>query len=142
MRVQQIMSREVHIADPSMTIRDVARRMRAENLGALPVSQNGGLIGMVTDRDIAVRGVAADRSAGNTTVRQVMSEGVWYCLEDDDVGQAAETMARHQVRRLPVLDREKRLIGVVTLADLARSEEQAADDALKGISEPTEKERR
>lgn len=76
------------------------------------------------------------------TVRQVMSEGVWYCLEEDDVQQAAETMATHQVRRLPVLDREERLTGVVTLADLACSDEQAADDALKGISEPTEKERR
>jgi CBS domain-containing protein len=142
MRVQEIMSRGVQIADPNMTIRDAARQMRAENLGALPVAQDGGVIGMVTDRDIAVRAVAADRHGGNTTVREVMSQGAWYCFQDDDVEQAAETMAKHQVRRLPVLDREKRLIGFVTLADLARSQEHAADDALKGICEPTEKERR
>lgn len=142
MQVQEIMTPDVHIADPNMTIRDAARRMRADNIGALPVGENDRLVGMVTDRDIVVRAVAEERSAGNTTVREVMSEGTYYCFNDDDVKEAAQVMADHQVRRLPVLNRDKRLIGVVALADLGRSEETAADDALKGISEPTEKERR
>ena len=75
-------------------------------------------------------------------MREVMSEGVCYCFEDDDVEQAAQVMAQHQVRRLPVLNRNKRLVGVVALADLGRSEHEPANDALKGISEPTDKERR
>jgi CBS domain-containing protein len=142
MQVQQIMSKDVHIADPNMTIRDVARQMRADNIGSLPVGENDQLIGMVTDRDIVVRAVAEERSPGNTTVREVMSEGLCYCFEDDDVEQAAQVMVQHQVRRLPVVDRNKRLVGVVALADLGRSEDEPAKDALKGISEPTDKERR
>ena len=142
MQVQEIMHKDVQLADPNMTIRDVARRMRAENVGALPVGENDRLIGMVTDRDIVVRAVADERVPGNTTVRDVMSEGVCYCFEDDDVGRAAEVMADHQVRRLPVLNRQKRLVGVVALADLGRSQAGAGQSALKGISQPTEKERR
>src|SRR5437764_5933104 len=142
MQVQKIMSKDVHIADPNMTIRDVARRMRADNIGSLPVGENDRLIGMVTDRDIVVRAVAEERSPGNTTVREVMSEGVCYCFEDDDVGQAAQVMAKHQVRRLPVLNRNKRLVGVVALANLGQAGETAAQGALRGISEPTGKERR
>jgi len=142
MQVQQIMSKDVHIADPNMTIRDAARQMRAENIGSLPVGENDQLIGMVTDRNIVVRAVAEERSPGNTTVREVMSEGLCYCFEDDDVERAAQVMAQHQVRRLPVVNRNKRLVGVVALADLGRSEDEPAKDALKGISEPTDKERR
>ena len=142
MQIHEVMTSTVQIADPNMTIRDVARRMRAENIGALPVGENDRLIGMVTDRDIVVRAVAEERSAGNTTVREVMSEGICYCFEDDDLDHAAEVMAKHQVRRLPVLNRDKRLVGVVALADLGRSEQKAAEGALKGISEPTDKERR
>jgi CBS domain-containing protein len=125
-----------------MTIRDAARAMRADNVGALPVGENDRLVGMVTDRDIVVRAVAEERPAGNTTVRQVMSEGICYCFEDDDVEDAAQVMAKHQVRRLPVLNRNKRLVGVIALADLGRSEDEAAQGALKDISQPSKKERR
>jgi CBS domain-containing protein len=142
MQVQEIMHPDVQIAHPNMTIRDAARRMRGDNIGALPVGENDRLIGMVTDRDIVVRVIAEDRSPGDTTVRQAMSEGVYYCFDDDDVAQAAQVMARHQVRRLAVVDRSKRLVGVVALADLGRFEGAAAQGALKGISEPAGKERR
>ena len=131
MQVQEIMNTDVQLADPNMTIRDIARRMRDDRL-----------IGMVTDRDIVVRAVAEERSPGNTTVRDVMSESICYCFEDDDVSRAAEVMADHQVRRLPVLNRQKRLVGVIALADLGRSEAAAGQSALKGVSEPTQKERR
>lgn len=142
MQVQQIMHSTVQIADPNMTVRDVARRMRADNIGALPVGENDRLIGMVTDRDIVMRAIAEDRSPGNTTVREVMSRGVCYCFADDDIGQAAQVMAKHQVRRLPVLNQSKRLVGVVALADIGRSQGSAAQGALKAISEPTDRERR
>jgi CBS domain-containing protein len=135
MQVQEIMHSDVCVADPNMTIRDAARRMRADDIGALPVGENDRLIGMVTDRDIVMRGIANDCSPGDTLVREVMSEGIYYCFEDDDVRKVAQIMARHQVRRLPVLNRSKRLVGVVALADLSRSEDAAAQGALKGISE-------
>ena len=142
MQVQQIMQTAIRFADPNMTIRDAARSMRADNIGALPVSENGRLVGIVTDRDIVVRAVAEERSPGDTSVRKVMSKGVCYCFEDDDVDEAAGVMAEHQVRRLPVINREKQLVGFITLADLGRSEEHAAQDALRGISQPTDTERR
>lgn len=142
MQVQEIMRADVHIADPNMTIREAARQMRAKDIGALPVGENDRLIGMVTDRDIVVRAIAEDRSPGDTRVREVMSEGICYCFEDDDVAQAANVMSKYQVRRLPVVDRSKRLVGFVALADLGRTGDAAAHGALKGISEPTDKERR
>ncbi len=142
MQVQKIMTPTVHIADPNMTIRDAARCMRADNIGALPVGENDRLIGMITDRDIVVRAVAEERSPGSTAVREVMSEGICYCFEDDDTEGAAQIMANHQVRRLPVLNRNKRLVGVVALADISRAEDEAAQGALKDISEPTDKQRR
>ncbi|WP_407176713.1 CBS domain-containing protein [Bradyrhizobium sp. STM 3562] len=142
MQVQDIMQRKVAIADPNMTIRDVARKMRADNIGALPVGENDRLVGVVTDRDIVMRAVADNRTPGNTVVRDVMSEGVSYCFEDDDAEAAAQIMARDQIRRLPVLNRDRRLVAVIALADLGRSEGRAAQDALQGISEPTDGERR
>jgi CBS domain-containing protein len=142
MQVQEIMTRGVEVIDPNTTIRDAARKMRADNIGALPVGENDRLIGMVTDRDIVVRAVAENRPAGNTAVREVMSERIYYCFEDDDVGDAAETMAEHQVRRLPVLNRDKRLVGVVALADLGRRDTKAAKTALEGVSERTDQPRR
>jgi CBS domain-containing protein len=141
MQVHQIMTPDVQIADPNMTIRDIARRMRADNIGALPVGENDRLIGMVTDRDIVVRGVADERSASNTTVREVMSKGVYCCFEEDEIWEAAHVMAEHQVRRLPVLNRNKRLVGVVALADVGRGEETSANTALKSIAQPSKKER-
>ena len=125
-----------------MTIRDAAKCMRADNVGALPVGESDRLIGMVTDRDIVVRAVAEARSPGNTAVREVMSDGICYCFGDDDAEAAAQIMATHQVRRLPVLNRDKRLVGVTALADLGRSEHEAAQGALKDISQPTAKGRR
>ena len=146
MQVQEIMTRNVELTSPSTTVRDVARKMRTDNIGALPVGENDRLVGMVTDRDIVTRAVAEERSAGSTSVREVMSEHVYYCFDDDDVKQAAKIMAEHQVRRLPVLNRNKRLVGVVALADLGRSDSRsgsaAAKKALGGISEPTDQPRR
>ncbi len=141
MQVHDIMSSNVHLANPNMSICDAAREMRAENIGALPVGENDRLIGMVTDRDIVVRAVAEERSARNTTVRDVMSDGICYCFEDDDVKEAASVMAEHQIRRLPVLNRDKRLVGVLALADL-RKADGAGSKALKGISQPSDQPRK
>jgi CBS domain-containing protein len=142
MQVQEIMHRQVSLAEPNMTIRDAARVMRADNVGALLVSENGRLLGMATDRDIVVRAVAERGADGGTNVRDVMSEGLCYCFESDELDQAAKVMAMHQVRRLPVINDEQQLVGVIALADLGRAGDGAAQEALKGISEPTDTERR
>ena len=141
MQVQDVMTTQVEIVNPTMTIRDAARKMRDENIGALPVGENDRLIGMVTDRDIAVRGVAADRAGGATSVRDVMSEKIYYCFSDDDVKKAAREMAEHQVRRLAVLNRDKRLVGVVALADLGQTDAEAGKAALRGVSKPSQQPR-
>jgi CBS domain-containing protein len=142
MKVSEAMTPGVGIIDPNSAVRDAARRMRDDNVGALPVGENDRLIGMVTDRDIVVRGVAENRLGGTTSVRDVMSEHVYYCFEDDDLEQAAQIMAEHQVRRLPVLNRDKRLVGIVALADLALTPTDAGQRALHGVSEPSDQPRR
>ena len=134
MRIQEIMSRSVQLTAPDTTIGEAARKMRDEGVGALPVGENDRLIGMVTDRDIVIRGVADGRD--RASVRDVMSKGIIYCYEDDDIAKAAESMSRHQVRRLPVINRDKRLVGVIALADLGRKSSEQAKTALGAISQP------
>jgi CBS domain-containing protein len=137
MQVQDVMTREVELIDPNTTIRDAAKKMREEDVGALPVGEKDRLVGMITDRDIVMRAVAVERSPANTMVRDVMSEKICYCFEDESLEQAAKNMADHQVKRLAVLNRNKRLVGMLALADLGRCEPNAAQIALRGISKHT-----
>jgi|SoiMethySBSTD1v2_1073268.scaffolds.fasta_scaffold794739_2 CBS domain-containing protein len=142
MQVHDIMSRKVEMTDPSATIRDVARKMRAGSIGAMPVGEDDRLVGMVTDRDIVVRAVAEERLPGNTSVREVMSEKVCYCFEDDDIDEAAKIMAEHQVKRLPVLNKDKRMVGIIALSDIGRADGDCGQAALEGICEETGQTRR
>ena len=142
MQISEIMTRDPELIDPNASIREAAKRMRSENVGALPVGENDRLIGMVTDRDIAMRAVADDKPADTTSVREVMSEKIFYCFDDNDLDEAARCMAEHQVRRLPVLNRDKRLVGIIALADLASTGEECEKKALEGVSEPTGEPRR
>jgi CBS domain-containing protein len=142
MRISEIMTRDPELIDPNSSIRDAARRMKNEDIGALPIGENDRLIGMVTDRDIAVRAVAEDRDPSSTTVRDVMSEKIYYCFEDDDIESAARCMAENRVRRLPILNRDKRLTGIVSLADIAQTGEECERVALEGVSEPSSEARR
>lgn len=142
MQISQIMTPQPKLIDPSTSIREAAQQMRSENVGALPVGENDRLIGMVTDRDIVVRAVAEEQPAGTTSVRDVMSQKVFYCFEDDGIEEAARCMAEHQVRRLPVLNRDKRLVGIVALADLAQTGDDCEKIALEGVSEPSDEPRR
>lgn len=139
MTIHEIMTPSVDVVGPETTIHDAAIRLRDEDVGALPVGENDRLIGMVTDRDIAVRGVASDPVSGDKAVRDVMSERIYYCFEDEDAQRAAEVMGEHKVRRLPVLNRDKRLVGIVAVADLVRAGVERS--ALEGISIPTTTER-
>lgn len=142
MQVREIMTEGAETITPTAQVRDAARLMRARNVGALPVGENDRLVGVVTDRDIVIRAVAEGLSESETSVRDVMSDGICYCFDDDDIERAAELMAEHQVRRLPVVNRDKRLVGIVALADLARHGVDAEKKALEGISEPSQEARR
>ncbi len=137
MLVRDIMTRDVQLLAPHDTIQRAASRMRDDNIGSLPVADGDRLVGYVTDRDLVVRGLAQGFSA-DTHIHDVMTDQVLYCFEDDDVEEVAVNMADNQVRRLPVLSREKRLVGIVALGDLAtKGEDSSAEDALEGVSRPT-----
>jgi CBS domain-containing protein len=141
MLINEVMSHTVRLASPSDTIQRAAQLMAEADAGALPVSENDRLVGMVTDRDIAIRGDARGCDPRTTTVREVMTqEPVKYCYEDEDIEHVARNMAQLQVRRLPVLNREKRLVGIVSLSDLSkRADASAAGDALRGVSSQSAK---
>jgi CBS domain-containing protein len=136
MRVSEAMTRNVRLCTPGTPIRDVARIMAEIDAGSMPVGENDRLIGMVTDRDIAIRAVATGKGP-DTPVREVMSEHVHYCFDDEEVDDVAQNMGDVRVRRLPVVNREKRLVGILSLGDVARSEGgESAGDALVGVSQP------
>ena len=139
MVLRDVMTTDVNLTDPSAPLKDAATAMRDGDFGLLPVGENDRLIGTITDRDIAVRAVAAGKDPNTTRVRDAMSEGVVYAYEDQSVGEAAAIMADRQIRRLPVLDRDKRLAGIVALADLAveAPSDKPAAEALEGISRDT-----
>ena len=137
-QLKDLMSRDVKVVSPDMTIREAAQKMRDGDFGMMPVGENDRMIGTISDRDIAIRAVAEDKK-GDTKVRDVMSEGVFWAYEDESVDQAVTIMSKHQVRRLPVVNRDKRLVGILALGDFAvkASEIQPAAKALSEISKPT-----
>jgi CBS domain-containing protein len=136
MKVHDCMSSDVHLASPSDTIQSAAMTMAKIDAGAIPVGENDRLVGLITDRDIAIRAVAAGRGP-DTRVADVMSHDVKYCYEDEDTAHVLANMGDIQVRRLPVLNREKRLVGIVSLGDLAMTGTRAkAGQALGDISRP------
>jgi CBS domain-containing protein len=129
MQVREVMTRGVECVRPDDTLQTAARKMRDLDVGPMPVCDNDRLAGMLTDRDITIRAVAEGKDPRTAPVRDVMTEGIEYCFEDDDVKVAARHMRDRQVRRLVVLNRDKRLAGIVSLGDLAA---EAGDDRLTG----------
>jgi CBS domain-containing protein len=136
MRVAEIMTRDMRVARPDQSIQEAARMMADVDAGIMPVGEGDRLVGMITDRDIAVRAVAEGKGP-QTQVREVMSPEVKYCFEDEDTDAVARNMAEIQVRRLPVVNRDKRLVGIISLGDLAVTEgAHPAGEAVSGISQP------
>lgn len=135
MIISEVMTREVRIASPDDTLERAARIMEEEDFGSLPVAENDRLVGMLTDRDITIRAVAHGLAPQDSKVRDVMSPAVRYVYDDESVPDVAKVMGDLQVRRLPVLDRAKRLVGIVSLGDLALSKPTSAGDALQSIAE-------
>jgi CBS domain-containing protein len=136
MKVREAMTGDVRLCSPDRSIREAAEMMADQDIGALPVGENDRLVGMITDRDIAIRAIAEGKGP-DAKVRDVMTKDVKYCYEDQDVNEVTRDMADLQVRRLPVLNRDKRLVGIVSLGDIAISpDNERAADALSGISRP------
>ena len=136
MKVGEVMTRGVELANPDDTIQKAAARMTELDTGVLPVGEGDRLVGMLTDRDIAVRAVAQGRGP-DTKVREAMTPDVRYCFEDDDLDDAVRSMGEQKVRRLPVLGRDKRLVGIVSLGDVALyADSGQTDAAVSAVSEP------
>lgn len=137
-KLKELMSLDVKVISPDLTIWDAAKQMRDGDFGMMPVGEDDRLTGTISDRDIVIRAVAEGKDA-DTKVRDAMSEGIVWAYEDDSVEQAAKIMSEPQVRRLPVVDRDKRLVGIVALGDFAveSSEIQPAAQALSEISKPS-----
>jgi CBS domain-containing protein len=137
-KVRDIMTSGARCIAPDTTLTEAAKLMGELDVGALPVCHDDRLAGMVTDRDIAVRAVAQGRDPGKTTVRETMTEGIVFIYEDNDVEEAARLFEAKRIRRLPVLNREKRLVGIVSLGDLAvNAGAGLGGEALKEVSEPS-----
>ena len=136
MKVQEIMTKVVAVLPLDAQLSEVARVMRDYDIGSVPIADQEQLVGMVTDRDIVVRAVADGAALDVRRARDVMSPSVLYCYEDQSVEEALDVMSEQQVRRLPVLDAERRLVGVVSLGDVSQAVAQKAGGALKEISEP------
>jgi CBS domain-containing protein len=136
MKVREIMTSDVQVASPDDNLQRAAQLMEKNDFGVLPVGENDRLVGMLSDRDIVIRAVARGLAPDRAKVREVMSTDVKYVYDDESVFEVASKMSELQVRRLPVLTREKRLVGIVSLGDLAVNEPAPAGAALSSISQP------
>ena len=136
-KISEVMSSDVQTISPDATIEEAAQEMRDGDFGLLPVGDDEQLLGVITDRDIAIRAVAEGRGL-STPVSEIMSEGVIWVHEDDSIEEAAEIMSDNQIRRLPVVNAEQRLVGIVSLGDFAvdASDIGPVADALTEISSP------
>jgi CBS domain-containing protein len=136
MKIADAMTRDVRLANPDQSIREAAQMMAELDAGALPVGDKDRLVGMITDRDIAIRAVAKGKSP-DTRIGDVMTDDIKYCFDDDEIEDIARSMADIQVRRLPVVNRDKRLVGIIAIGDIAaRADTEAIGEAVAGISDP------
>lgn len=138
MLVKECMTKNVKVGSPNMTLSEAAIKMRDGDFGFLPIGENDKLVGMLTDRDIAVRGVAAGMDIKQNKIRDIMSKKVLYCFEDQSLDEVVESFMQNKVRRLPVLNRNKRLVGILSLGDLAHSDVQPdkIDKVLYEVTSP------
>ena len=138
MKIEQVMTPDAKTIAPGESVANAARLIRDHNIGVLPVTLDQQLVGIITDRDITTRAVAEGRRTDETSVRDVMSEGIIYAFNDQEVQEVADLMEANQVRRVPIVDRNKRLVGIVSLGDIALEPngEDMGGHALKEISKP------
>jgi CBS domain-containing protein len=136
-RLRDVMTRDVETVAPGDTIRHAAEKMEALDVGSLPVCDGERLVGIVTDRDIAIRAVATGRDPNRTAVVETMTPELVCGYEEQALDEAADLMREHEIRRLPIVDESQKLVGIVALADLAlQADQSAAADTLEGVSKP------
>ncbi|HKC93381.1 MAG TPA: CBS domain-containing protein [Nitrospira sp.] len=137
-RVTNLMTPQAEVISPDATAEDAASVMKTLDIGVLPVCDEEGLVGILTDRDLVVRVLAAKRDPKAMLVGEAMTPSVVYCFEDDDVERAALVMAGQQIRRLPVLDRNRKLVGIISIGDIAaQGQSQLGGEVLEEVSQPT-----
>ena len=136
MLAKELMTKNVEVGNPDMTLVEAARKMKEGDFGMLPIGENDRLVGTITDRDITVRGVADGKDVNECKVREVMSQGIHYCFEDQDLDDISQKFSNQQIRRVPVLNRDKRLVGILSLGDLSQSQldPQKVEQTLSQIS--------
>ena len=135
MKVKDVMHSGVTWIEPDTSVRDIAKKMREQDIGAIPVGENDKLIGMVTDRDIVCRGLANGRDASKLTARDVMSKGISYCRNNDDLDDAIDEMSKKHIRRLTVIDENKRMVGMLSVGDISRkADKRHCVDFLQAVS--------
>ena len=134
--IAEVMTTDVEVVRPEETLRDAARAMADLDVGSLPVCDGRKLIGMITDRDITIRAVAEGKSA-DTPVQDIMTDDVVWCSDSDSVDAVLRQMSDAQIRRIPVIDADRQLVGIVALGDIALEEEDDVDETLRDISMPT-----
>jgi CBS domain-containing protein len=138
-QVKDVMTRDVEIISPNDSLKDAAEKMRTLNVGPLPVCDGDRLKGIITDRDIVVRAVSQGMDPNNTRVSQAMTDELEYVYEDEDISNVARKMKDEQIRRILVVNRDKRLMGIVSLGDLAEAmSTEEAGKTLESISEPSQ----
>jgi CBS domain-containing protein len=136
MLVKECMTTNVQMGTPNMTLFEVAKKMRDGNFGMLPIADNEKLVGMITDRDITIRAIAEGKDAKQTNAQEIMTAQVLYCYDDQTLEDVSNNLGENQIRRLPVLNRQKRLVGILSLGDLATSDanDKKVEEALTLIS--------
>jgi CBS domain-containing protein len=137
MKVKDVMHPGVHWVEPGTSITEIARLMRDEDIGAVPVGENDRLVGMVTDRDIVCRGIAEGIDCSTMTAGDVMTSGIIYCQENEELDDAIRIMEQHEVRRLPVINEDKRMVGILSLGDISHAApRQLSGEVLQSVSAP------
>jgi len=136
MQIRELMSKDVRFISPQNSVKEASAAMRDGDFGVLPVGENDRLVGMLTDRDIVVRSVAQGRDPEKTQVREVMTDDIYYVFDDQTLEEAEKSMGAKQVRRLPVVNRDKRLVGIISLGDMAATSQaiRPAAEALSDVS--------
>jgi len=135
MKVREIMTSNVECLAPDASLKDIAQEMKSLDVGFIPVCENDRLVGTVTDRDIVIRAVAEGTDINTCKARNIMSREIIYAFDDDDVKTVAEKMREKDVRRILILDKEKRLVGVVSIGDISKVEEKVSGKTLRDIAE-------
>jgi len=135
MKVREIMTSNVECLAPDASLKDIAQEMKSLDVGFIPVCENDRLVGTVTDRDIVIRAVAEGMDINTCKTRNIMSREIIYAFDDDDVKTVAEKMREQDVRRILILDKAKRLVGVVSIGDISKVEEKVSGKTLRDIAE-------